>query len=313
MAREGRGVPGPEHGRENRLPRRCVLAALGAAGVATGLAGCLDGESGSESTTPAPAGAAGSGGSDSSAASTDAVDAPGDATPDPDGTLAERGWPSDICSLEPADVGLRPIVDPEPADRWPGVTVGNDFALRVTGEPADDVVIGVERGGDARAYPLATLWWHEVVNDALGGPILVTYCPVCHSGLVAERQVDDAATVFEPSGRIWEPPEDRRPPETDEGEAVIGGGLDDPTEAAFERRRNLVMVDAATESYWSQLLATAICGPARGDRLRPLPATMTTWGEWQEEHSETTVVLPPGIDVDAEPGAEVGGSGEYGK
>ncbi|MFB6235360.1 MAG: DUF3179 domain-containing (seleno)protein [Halopenitus sp.] len=280
------------HDSDRRVNRRRILAAVG---VGVGLAGCLDGAAAPDAADPD---------SDAPASSTDGSL---DATPDPDGTLAEQGWPSDICSLAPTAVGLRPIVDPEPADRWPGVTVGDDFALRVTGEPADDVVIGVERDGDARAYPLATLWWHEVINDDLGGPLLVTYCPVCHSGLVAERRVDGEATVFEPSGRIWEPPDDRSPPESGDGDAVLGGDLDDPTEAAFERRRNLVMVDAATGSYWSQLLATAICGPARGDRLRPLPATMTTWGEWRAAHPETTVVLPPAIDADAEPGDGVDG------
>lgn len=34
----------------------------------------------------------------------------------------------------------------------------------------------VEIGGDARAYPLQVLIWHEVVNDTVGGePVTVTY------------------------------------------------------------------------------------------------------------------------------------------
>jgi len=50
-------------------------------------------------------------------------------------------------------------------------------------------VIGVERDGAARAYPLKLLNWHEVVNDTFGQPLLVTYCPPCGSAMVAKRQV----------------------------------------------------------------------------------------------------------------------------
>lgn len=41
---------------------------------------------------------------------------------------------------------------------------------------ADDIVIGVEIGGDARAYGVAHLSSHEIVNDVVGGtPIGVTW------------------------------------------------------------------------------------------------------------------------------------------
>ena len=34
-------------------------------------------------------------------------------------------------------------------------------------------------GGEAKAYPLSILIWHEIVNDELGGrPVSVTYCPL---------------------------------------------------------------------------------------------------------------------------------------
>jgi hypothetical protein len=39
-----------------------------------------------------------------------------------------------------------------------------------------DLVVGVEIGGDSRAYPVATLSHHEIVNDTVGGqPIAVTW------------------------------------------------------------------------------------------------------------------------------------------
>jgi hypothetical protein len=47
-------------------------------------------------------------------------------------------------------------------------------------------VIALEIRGDARAYPLQILMWHEIVNDVVGGlPVTVTYCPLCNSGIVS--------------------------------------------------------------------------------------------------------------------------------
>ncbi len=40
----------------------------------------------------------------------------------------------------------------------------------------DDQVIGVKVGGEARAYPIKILNWHEVVNDEINGvPLVVTF------------------------------------------------------------------------------------------------------------------------------------------
>ncbi len=41
---------------------------------------------------------------------------------------------------------------------------------------ADEEVIGLASGGDARAFPVATLSAHEIVNDNIGGqPLAVTW------------------------------------------------------------------------------------------------------------------------------------------
>jgi hypothetical protein len=40
----------------------------------------------------------------------------------------------------------------------------------------EDQVIGVAKGGQAKAYPIKILNWHEVVNDSINGlPIAVTF------------------------------------------------------------------------------------------------------------------------------------------
>ena len=53
------------------------------------------------------------------------------------------------------------------------------------------------------------------------------------------------------------------------------------------------MYDHLTESYWSQLVGQAICGPQRGERLRIRPFEVTTWGEWRDANPDTEVLLPP--------------------
>ena len=45
-------------------------------------------------------------------------------------------------------------------------------------EPQEPVIL-IELNGEARAYPIQILTWHEIVNDTLGGtPIVVTFCPL---------------------------------------------------------------------------------------------------------------------------------------
>lgn len=156
------------------------------------------------------------------------------------------------------------IDDVVPQDRIPAITepaFGADWSDTDYELGPDQRVVGVVRDGEARAYPLAVLDWHEVVNDDLGGPLLVTFCPLCGSGVTAERRVGGAETVFGVSGMLW--------------------------------RSDLVMYDRRTESLWSQILGTAIRGERTGDRLELVPSTITTWGQWRADHAGTRVLLPP--------------------
>ena len=41
---------------------------------------------------------------------------------------------------------------------------------------SDELVLGIEIDGDARAYPIKILSWHEVVNDVVAGrPVAATW------------------------------------------------------------------------------------------------------------------------------------------
>ena len=102
--------------------------------------------------------------------------------------------------------------------------------------------------GDAtRAYPLAIMTQHEIVNDVVDGePVVVTYCPLCNSGLAFERTVDGAVLDFGTSGRLYQ--------------------------------SNLVMYDRQTKTLWSQFTGEAVVGGDYvGTGLERLSTNLVSW------------------------------------
>lgn len=123
-----------------------------------------------------------------------------------------------------------------------------------------DMVVGVAVGGEARAYPLRVLNWHEVVNDTLGGRALaVTYNPLTAGAVVFERR-----TPFAHSGLLY------------------ASGL------LFYDRQDT----PGASTLWSQLLARGVAGPRAGERLEVLPASVCRWDVFLEEHPHATVIAP---------------------
>jgi len=122
-----------------------------------------------------------------------------------------------------------------------------------------DTVIGLEINGDAKAYPLFILVWHEIVNDKVGGtPVSVTYCPLCYTNQVFERIIDGQEIEFGTSGKLY--------------------------------NSNLLMYDRLTESYWSQALGMAVKGKLSGYKLNLIPFDVITWGDWKTLHPDTQVL-----------------------
>jgi hypothetical protein len=114
--------------------------------------------------------------------------------------------------------------------------------------------------GEVRAYPLAILMWHEIVNDVVGGePVAVTFCPLCNSTIVFERTLPDGRVVdFGTSGNL--------------------------------RNSDLVMYDRQTESWWQQITGEAIVGELTGTKLEFLPSQIVAWGDFKEEYPESEVL-----------------------
>jgi hypothetical protein len=128
----------------------------------------------------------------------------------------------------------------------------------------DEQVIGLIINGDARAYPLAILSSHEIVNDVVGGePVAVTWCPLCYTALVFSREVESHSQPlnFGVSGKLL--------------------------------RNTLVMYDRQSRSLWSQLYGAAIDGEMAGTRLAFFPSLLTSWQAWKAEQLETLVLSKP--------------------
>ncbi len=130
---------------------------------------------------------------------------------------------------------------------------------------SDDVVLGVERNGEAKAYPIRILNWHEIVNDTIGGtPIAATYCPLCGSGVVfVQPELNGQRAEFGTSGRLY--------------------------------NSDLVMYDRVTGTFWSQLEGTPMVGPLVGEfgELDRIPNSMSRWSDWRSAHPDGRVLARP--------------------
>src|SRR5215471_19364222 len=130
-----------------------------------------------------------------------------------------------------------PPKDSNPAIDQPSFAPAADARDLAPHEP----VISVEIAGEARAYPLRVMIWHEIVNDTVGGtPIAITWCPLCNSSVVFDRRLDGRALSFGTTGKL--------------------------------RNSDLVMYDRETESWWQQFGGECIVGTLLGAELKNLPA-----------------------------------------
>ncbi len=150
------------------------------------------------------------------------------------------------------------LLPPQPAIVHPPMISAQDVRGQVTD---NELVLGVEVNGEARAYPINMLNGpsREIINDTLGGvEIVAMWCHLCHSGIVFDRTINQQTLTFTVSGMLW--------------------------------RRTLVMMDLETQSLWSLLLTQAMAGPLQGQRLAAVPSKLTTWNAWRTEHPQTTLL-----------------------
>jgi hypothetical protein len=124
-----------------------------------------------------------------------------------------------------------------------------------------EAVISVSIKGDARAYPLRVLVWHEIVNDTVGGmPLALTYCPLCNAALAFERVIDGRVLDFGTTGKL--------------------------------RHSDLVMYDRQTESWWQQFTGEAIAGALAGTSLKLVPSRLESFDRFRKRFPDGRVLVP---------------------
>lgn len=163
--------------------------------------------------------------------------------------------------------GIPALVNPEL------VTPSDDAAKYLRD---DELVFGVAINGDARAYPLRVLDWHEMFNDVIGGvPVALAYCTLCGSGILFETAVDGRNAPFE-----------------------FGS-------SGFLYRSNKLMYDRETNSLWNQFTGQPVVGELVGSEieLKVRPVAITTWKKWLDRNPDTRVLsLETGYSRDYRPG-----------
>jgi hypothetical protein len=125
-------------------------------------------------------------------------------------------------------------------------------------DPREPVIV-FERNGDARAYPLQILMFHEIANDTVGGvPVAVTFCPLCNASIVFHRRVQGAELDFGTTGKL--------------------------------RKSDLVMYDRQTESWWQQFTGQGIVGRYAGAILTQLPSTIASFEDFRKAYPRGRVL-----------------------
>lgn len=125
-----------------------------------------------------------------------------------------------------------------------------------------DPVILFSEGEAVRAYPLAILMWHEIVNDTVGGrPVAVTFCPLCNASIVFERTFDGQVLDFGTTGRL--------------------------------RNSDLIMYDRQTETWWQQFTGEGIVGHFAGERLPFIPSQVISFADFAAEFPDAQVLARP--------------------
>lgn len=124
----------------------------------------------------------------------------------------------------------------------------------------DDRVLGISINGVAKAYPIRIMDWHEIVNDKFkDDEVVVTYCPLCGSGIAFYSRVDGKSLDFGVSGLLY--------------------------------NSDVLMYDRQTKSLWSQIMFKAVSGPSKGKKLEPIITENTNWKDWKNRHPNTLVLF----------------------
>ena len=120
-----------------------------------------------------------------------------------------------------------------------------------------DTVVGLETGGEAKAYPMSALQRVHVVNDTMGDtPVLIVHQPASDTTTAFAAQAGSQRLKFQAAD-----------PQSDK------------------------LIDLETHSTW---VAYGVCtaGHLKGTRLKPLILEPEFWFAWSEFHPKTLLYGP---------------------
>jgi len=240
-----------------------VIALLVIAGVVI-LASCapLEMPTETESAADTAAAAADKEPGESEAAAEEAMSAEDKLLPAEDPPFSTTNWTTDFSrrTVEWSEI----MSGGPPKDGIPAIDSPTFESVGAASERLADrePVIVFEHEGDARAYPLSILIWHEIANDTVGGkPVSVTFCPLCNASIVFDREFQDKVLDFGTTGRL--------------------------------RNSDLIMYDRQTETWWQQFTGEGIVGEHAGEQLTFLPSQVLSFADFAERYPDGQVLEIP--------------------
>lgn len=154
-----------------------------------------------------------------------------------------------------------------PPDGIPSIDNPQFTSIEETTFPDDQEGVFLSINGDSRFYPFNILVWHEIINDVVGGkPVAITFCPLCGSSLVFDRNVNGKLLDFGTSGKLYQ--------------------------------SNLVMYDRQTKSLWSQILGQSIVGIYAGTDLTQIHFDILAFSEAKSQPNLKVLSENTGVDRD---------------
>ena len=139
--------------------------------------------------------------------------------------------PNDIHSGGPPRDGIPSIDNPK--------FVKGLEAIKMFNKNVRAIIVTTDE--KSKAYPIPILNWHEIVNDQIDRKkVVITFCPMCGTGIVFDSYINNKKATFGVSGLLYQ--------------------------------SDVLLYDRETDSLWSQLLTKSISGKMKGTSLKVFPS-----------------------------------------
>ena len=168
---------------------------------------------------------------------------------------------SNSAPASAADLRPEEIVTVLPKDAIPAILSPSfDEGRKASWLKGKDLVVGVEIGGDSRAYPFSVLSRKTVVNDTFEGvPLLVVFDEESTTGVIFQRKLEGKTLSFKKAQR--------------------------------SDKKGLLLIDDGSGSVWEGLTGRAIQGPLKDKKLESIPTTPSFWFGWVDHYPTTELYL----------------------